>query len=176
MKTFKLENGEEVDVIKHTQEILAEHSDVKIYVGCDSQNKRKGCIYALVIAYRFIYGDSGTRKGARYIYSDEWVPKTKDKFTRLRGEYLKSVELALWLQEQGFKIHKIDLDFNHKQTTGSHNMVAEGQGYCAAYGFDSTCKPDEQIASRAGDHIVKKKSGGERRKKYSRVRNRNKVL
>ena len=159
---FQLENGGDVDVVNHTNHILIQHPDTKIYVGCDSQNKKRGCIYATVIAYRFTYGAEGVRKGARYIYKKEWVDKIKDKFTRLQGEVFKSVELALWLREKGFEVHKIDLDFNHKQSAGSHNMVSFGTGYCKAYGFDATCKPEEQIASRAGDHIVKKK--GSRRK------------
>src|SRR6478609_4323195 len=108
MKVFKLENGREVDVVKHTQEILNKYSDVRIYVGCDSQNKKRGCVYATVIAYRFTHGE-GTRKGSRYIYFDEWVKKTKDKFTRLWGEVERSVELAKWLSEQGFEIYQIDL-------------------------------------------------------------------
>lgn len=167
---FQLENGGDVDVVDHINSILIGHPDTKIYVGCDSQNKKRGCVYATVIAFRFTYGD-GTRKGARYIYQKEWVDKTKDKYTRLRGEITRSVELAQWIEAQGFKVYKIDLDFNHKQNTGSHNMVAEGQGYCSYYGFESTCKPDEQIASRAGDHIVKKKRN---KRRYNKKKNGNK--
>jgi predicted RNase H-related nuclease YkuK (DUF458 family) len=169
MRIFKVENGKEgVDVIRHTQEILAQYPDAKIYVGCDSQNKKRGCIYATVIAYRFSYGD-GDRHGARYIYTDEWLPKIKDRFTRLWGEVERSVELARWLEEQGFKVHKIDLDFNLEITAGSHNMVAAGSGYVKGFGFDCSCKPEEQIASRAGDHIVKKKKARRWHRKRSKV-------
>ena len=170
MKTFKLENGKEVDVVKHTQEILDKHPDALIYVGTDSQNKKRGCIYATVIAYRFTYG-GGTRKGTRYIYTDEWVKKTRDKFTRLWGEVERSVELAKWLKEQGFEVYQVDLDFNMEATAGSHNMVAAGTGYVKGFGFNVSVKPEQQCASRAGDHIVKKKRGG-KRSKFSRAKDR----
>lgn len=159
---FQLESGGDVDVVTHTASILNQYPDAKIYVGCDSQNKKHSCIYATVIAYRFTYG-GGTRRGARYIYKTEWVDRLKDKFSRLEGEIFRSVNLARWLEEQGLKVFKIDLDFNHDQTAGSHNMVAYGTGYCKSFGFNSTCKPHEQVASRAGDHIVKKKTKKNRR-------------
>lgn len=171
MKVFQIENGLGVDLIQHTREILDQFPDTKIYVGCDSQNKKRGCIYAIVVAYRFTYGD-GTRKGARYVYQTELLPKMKDKFTRLWGEVEKSVELALWLENKdengiirGFPIEAIDLDFNRKITAGSNNMVSVGTGYVKSFGFECTIKPDEQIASRAGDHIVKKKTRKERKSK-----------
>lgn len=153
---FKLENGSDVDLIQHTQSIIDQHPDTRLYVGCDSQNKRRGCTYAIVVAYRFTYGE-GTRKGARYVYQQEWVDKTKDKFTRLWGEVERSVNLALWLEEKGFKVYQIDLDFNQDVKAGSHDMVASGVGYCRGFGFNVSIKPEMQCASRCGDHIVKKK-------------------
>lgn len=159
---FRIEGGDSVDPLVHTQQILDQYPDTKIYIGSDSQNKRKHCIYAIVIAYRFSYDENGLRKGARYIYRTEEVGKTKDKFTRLWGEVERSVELALFLEANGFKVHKIDLDFNQKSNTGSHDLVASGTGYVIGQGFDCTVKPDEQISSRAADHIVKKKSSTRR--------------
>lgn len=166
-RVFKIEyrEGEEVDVLKHTQSIIDKYGDsVQIFVGCDSQNKSKNregkggkCVYAIVIAYRFTYGESGTRSGASYIYHKEETVKQKDKFTRLWGEVERSVEVAKWLEDNGFKVYKIDLDFNQKSNTGSHDMVSAGKGYVMGQGFDCTIKPDEQISSRAADHIVKKK-------------------
>lgn len=176
---FQLENGGDVDAVNHTHSILLQHPDAKIYVGCDSQNKKKGCLYCVVIAYRFTYGD-GTRRGARYIYKKEWTDRIvypeseggnkRAKQERLWGEAVRSVELAQWIEAQGFKVHKIDLDFNHVEKWGSHFLSAAGVGYCASFGFDATCKPEEQIASRAGDHIVKKKRN---RRRHNRKKNEN---
>ena len=168
--TFHIENGGQVDPLEFTKQMINLHPDVKIYIGCDSQDKKRECWYATVIAYRFTYGEEGIRKGARYIYLRETVEKTKDKFTRLWGEVERSVDLALWLREQGVEVSVIDLDFNHKDTTGSYDMVASGSGYVKGFGFESTCKPEEQIASRAADHIVKKKSGRSRRFHFKKKR------
>lgn len=167
---FQLENGGSVDVVDFTNSILIQHPDTKIYVGCDSQDRQRRCKYALVIAYRFTYGESGTRKGARYIYQEEWVDKQKSKEVRLWGEAERSVELAKWLRGQGFEVYKIDLDFNHRSNTGSHDLVASGMGYCKQFGFDSSCKPDEQVASRAGDRIVKEKHKKKKKKHFVRKR------
>ena len=104
-KVFKIEHreNEEIDALKHTASILEKYPDAKIYVGCDSQNKHRCSVYATVIAYRFSYGDSGLRKAASYIYCREEAPKQKDKFTRLWGEVERSVEVAKWLEENGYK-------------------------------------------------------------------------
>lgn len=167
---FHIEHGGKVNPIEFVREMVNLYSDIKIYVGCDSQNKRKECLYAIVIAFRFTYGEEGTRKGARFIYATEVTEKMPDKFTRLWGEVERSTALAQKIEDRdvdgnirGFKVDVIDLDFNHKDTTGSYDLVASGSGYVKGYGFESTCKPEEQIASRAADHIVKKKNKKERR-------------
>ena len=167
-RVFKIEHREreEVDALKHTQSIMDKYGDsVKIFVGCDSQNKSKKrkdevgrCTYATVIAYKFTYGDSGMRSGASYIYHREEVPKQRDKFTRLWGEVERSVNTAKWLEENGFKVYQIDLDFNEKSNTGSHDMVAAGVGFVVGQGFRCSVKPETQMSSRAADHIVKKRS------------------
>lgn len=181
-RVFKIEHREkeEIDALKHTQSILDKYGDsVQIFVGCDSQNKSKKardkegrCIYATVIAYRFNYGDSGARSGASYIYHREEVAKTKDKFTRLWGEVERSVEVAKWLEENGFKVYQIDLDFNQKSNTGSHDMVAASTGFVVGQGFRCSTKPELQMSSRAADHIVKKRSKKNRvhYKKKSKVK------
>lgn len=164
MRDFYLESGSKVDPLQFTKEILERYPDTKIYIGCDSQNKERVCVYATVIAYRFTY--VGTRRGARYIYYKEVVDKTKDKFTRLWGEVERSLGLAVWLRDQGFDIYQIDLDFNEKSNTGSHDMVASGTGYVIGQGFNCTVKPQLQCASRCADHIVKKRV--RRRRQYKK--------
>lgn len=161
MKQFFFESGKRVNVLLYTQHMIDTFKNVKIYVGCDSQNKRKGCLYATVIAFRYTYDEHGLRWAANYAYHREWVEKTKDKFTRLWGEVERSVEVAQWLEKEGYKVYQIDLDFNEKSNTGSHDMVAAGSGYVLGQGFNCSVKPELQCATRAGDHIVKKK--GKRR-------------
>jgi len=55
-KLFKKTNGEVVNVLEHTLNILREHPNVKIHVGTDSQSYQTTTIYVTVIA-------TGTNKG-----------------------------------------------------------------------------------------------------------------
>jgi len=151
-KVFRCHNGEKVDVIEHTKEIFNEYAlddSLKLYVGCDSQNKRYGTYYVTVIAYR--YG----HRGAHYIYCREKIPKVRDRWQRLWGEVERSVQIALYLKSKGYKVDVIDLDFNRKEIAASSDMVAAARGYVIGMGFDCTVKPESQLASRAADHIVK---------------------
>jgi predicted RNase H-related nuclease YkuK (DUF458 family) len=161
---FKLHSGESVDAIKYTREVLAKHSllsDVKLYVGCDSQNKRYVTSYVVVLAYR--YGARGTH----YIYTRIDVPKIRERWSKLSKEVEYSLQLAGFLKENGIEVNCIDFDFNSKEIERSHDLVAWAQGYASALGYNSTVKPEEQVASRAADHLVKR-SDGSNRKKFRR--------
>lgn len=150
MKVFKLEGGEMVNVISHSLDTLKRHRDAKIYVGTDSQNKRHVTCYVVVVAYRY-----GTR-GTHYIYHRYNTKRIKDRWQRLWKEVELSVEIARELEESNLKVHCIDLDFNRKEIARSSDMVAAARGYVIGSGFDCTVKPEEQVASRAADHIVRR--------------------
>jgi len=149
---FRLETGEVVNELDHTADIVRRelNNDLRIYVGCDSQNKRYGTIYVTVIAYRY-----GSR-GAHFIYVKEKVKKIKDRWQRLWGEVERAVNLAVKLQSNGFKVFCVDLDFNKKEIARSSDMVKAARGYVIGNGFECSVKPEEQVASRAADHIVRK--------------------
>lgn len=152
-KAFKLEGGQLVDAIKHTIDILKEHPDAKIYVGTDSQNKRHFTSYVTCICYR--YG----HRGAHYIYYRENVKKIRDRWVRLWGEVERSVEVARFLEDNSLKVYRVDLDFNEKEIARSHNMVSAARGYVIGMGFQPnqvTVKPEEQVATRSADHIVRR--------------------
>jgi predicted RNase H-related nuclease YkuK (DUF458 family) len=153
MKQFKLESGKDIDVLAHTSEQFMKYAldkSFRVYVGCDSQNKRYGTTYVTVIAYR--YGHRGTH----YIYTREKVSKIKDRYKRLWGEVERSVQVATLLQTSGYKVNCIDLDFNKKEIARSSEMVAAARGYVTGMGFECSVKPEEQVASRAADHIVRR--------------------
>jgi predicted RNase H-related nuclease YkuK (DUF458 family) len=150
MKPFKTEQGLLVDSVKHTIETLHNFRDAKIYVGTDSQNKRYSTAYVTVIAYR--YG----HRGCHYIYYRQNVKKIKDRWQRLWKEVEFSVEAARLLEQNSLKVHCIDLDFNRKEIARSSDMVAAARGYVIGSGFECTVKPEEQVASRAADHIVRR--------------------
>jgi predicted RNase H-related nuclease YkuK (DUF458 family) len=149
MKVFKTEQGSLVDAVKHTVESLNVYRDAKIYVGTDSQNKRYSTTYVTVIAYR--YG----HRGCHYIYHRQNVKKIRDRWQRLWKEVELSIEIAKMLEENSIKVFCIDLDFNQKEIARSSDMVAAARGYIIGSGFNCTVKPEEQVASRAADHLVR---------------------
>ncbi len=103
-----------------------------------------------VIAFRF------SKNGTHFIYSRDNVrPKIKDRWPRLWGEVERSLEVAQWLKGNGFKVDCVDLDFNRKEIARSHEMVKSAKGYILGFGFNTSVKPEEQVASRAADHIVR---------------------
>lgn len=158
MKFYKKEGGELVNGISHTFEVISKYPDVKIYVGSDSQNTRTGTTYVTVIAYR--YGN----KGAHYIHHKQHLPRVKDKWTRLWKEVELSLEVARWLEENQIHVHCVDLDLNEKITAGSNDLMAAARGYIIGMGFDCSVKPEEQVASRAADHLVRDKQPRRRRR------------
>ena len=149
MKVFKTEDGRVVNAITYSLDILRRNKDVKIYVGTDSQNRKYSSEFVTVIAYR-----SGHR-GVHYIYNRTTEKKHRSKEVRLWREVELSVDIAQWLEERGIKGYCVDLDLNEKITAGSNNLMAAARGYVIGLGFNCTVKPEEQVATRAADHLVR---------------------
>jgi len=159
-RLFKKINSDRVNVVKHTLDILKENPNVRIHVGCDSQNigkkrfKTKQTAYATVIAYHY----EGS-KGVHYILSMEHVsPMLPDKsWEKLWGEVERSIEVAQWLKTNIPSIEvQIDLDFNSDEEEWSNKLVNASSGYITALGFKANVKPFMQIATHAADHHVRK--------------------
>lgn len=153
-RVFRLERtGEIVDPIQHSLAIVAQYSkkydDLKIYVGSDSQNRRYSTTYVVVIAFR--YGN----RGAHFIYSRENVKKIRERYPRLWKEVEVSLEVANALKQAGVPVFRVDLDFNEKEIARSSDMVKAARGWVIGSGFSCSVKPEEQIASRAADHLVR---------------------
>ena len=123
--------------------------DTKVYVGADSQNKGEHTRYAVAVAYRY-----GTR-GTHYIFHRFVTKRITDRWRRLWKEVELSVEIAKQLEENSIKVHCVDLDFNKREMARSNEMVAAAKGYVMGSGFNCSVKPEEQVASRAADHIIR---------------------
>lgn len=152
-RSFKKHSGEKIDAIEYARKVLSDFNlagEIKIYVGCDSQNKERNTTYVGVIAFRY------PNKGTHYIYTRENVKKIKDRWERLSKEVELSVEIATALKENGIPVHCVDLDFNKKEMARSHVLVSWARGWVTGIGFNCTVKPEEQVASRAADHLVKR--------------------
>ncbi len=155
--TFRKERtGEIVDPIKYSLEMISQFAkrkkwdeELKIYVGCDSQNKRYNTSYVTVIAYRF------GNKGGDFIYTRDNVKKIKERWPRLWGEVERSITIANLLRDNNIPIFCVDLDFNEKEIARSSDMVKAARGFVIGSGYDCTVKPEQQVASRAADHLVR---------------------
>ncbi len=148
-KIFRNRNGEVVNVVKHTLDIMNTCPTVKIHVGTDSQNFKKRTVYAVVIAYRF-----GTT-GVHCIYHKVNVPKIRDKWTRLWQEAEMTMEVAVWLSEKINVNIEVDFDFNGDAAHYSHRLISSAQGWADSLGFKSNVKPHNQIATWAADMACK---------------------
>lgn len=151
---FRTEEGLRVDLIKHSKNIIRDKilnygEEVKVYVGTDSQNKRRKTTYAVVVVFR--YG----HRGAHYVFSRFQVKKIRDRRERLMKECEHSIDLALKLRENGIPVHSIDLDFNKDKKFGSNAVVQAAQGWCEGLGFKANVKPELLLATKAADHLCR---------------------
>ena len=138
-----------LDVIKYTQKILADHPDATIHVGTDSQNHRCKTTYATCVCYRY-----GLR-GVHVIYTiQHFKPKLRDRWARLWKEAEMSIELAEWIQNNSsFKVTTIDMDYNQDKHHYSSKLVQAAKGWAESLGYKVSVKPEEQVATRAADHL-----------------------
>ena len=121
---------------------------MKIYLGCDSQNKAIKTVYATTLVFHV------ASAGCHVIYKKEEVPIIKDMWTRLWKEAEKSVEVAVYLREYGIEIDTIDLDYNINPKYGSNKLVSAAVGYVESLGFKARCKPELLPGCYAADGIV----------------------
>lgn len=156
-KVFRNIEGDYVEEISYTLEVLKKNPGTRIYIGTDSQKRRKTIDYATVIVYRY-----GTR-GCHFIFSKWNVPKKGygrgDELIqrRLYEEIQSSIQVAERLTENSIKIYQIDLDINGEDTNSKSNkFVQMGVGWAKGLGYRVSIKPNEQVAVKAANQIVNK--------------------
>lgn len=150
MKFKKLTDNNYFELADYVKTYLADHKyhDVKMYMGCDSQTKSGATTYATTLVFHV------SSTGCHVIYKKEILPEIKDMWTRLWKECEKSVEVALYLRENGIEIDTIDLDYNIDPTKKSNKLVKAAVGYVESMGFKARCKPDLLPGVYAADNIV----------------------
>jgi len=149
MKFYKLTDSKGFDLAEYVKEYLNKNQsyDIKMYLGCDSQNKQV-TTYATTLVFHI------EASGCHVIYKKSRVEKINDMWTRLWGEVERSVEVALYLRENGIEIDTIDLDYNIDPNAGSNKLVKAAVGYVESLGYRARVKPDLLPAVYAADDIV----------------------
>ncbi len=151
MRWFRTEKEERVNLVEHTKKVISENQNVRIYVGCDSQDYGQETKFVTVVCYRW-----EGRKGAHYIYLLEREKRYRDTYTRLYQEGVKSLEVLSILQEIPFlKIEAVEFDFNNIKETISTKLISTFRGWCDGLGQKSIFKGGEMIATKAADHKVR---------------------
>ncbi len=147
----RLTDGKEVEIAGYIKQYLEDsgRDDIKLYVGCDSQNKADVTIYATTVVLHV--GDTG----CHVLYLRERLPRIDVMWDRLWREVERSVELALYLRGNGVEVHNIDLDLNEDDRYASNKLVAAARGWVESLGINANIKPDLLPAVHAADNINK---------------------
>jgi predicted RNase H-related nuclease YkuK (DUF458 family) len=150
MKFQKLTGRPGFELAPYVKDYLLLHKDldVKLYLGCDSQNKATETIYATTLVFHL--ADSG----CHVIYQKKRMAKITDMWTRLWKETEFSCDVALYLRGHGIEISTIDLDYNTNPAKKSNKLVSAAVGYVESLGFKARCKPDLLPGAYAADSIV----------------------
>ncbi len=175
-KKFKKYDGEFIeDVVPYIKEHIEQGDDVRVIVGCDSQQRRSYTLYALTI---MLY-DEIKHKGAHIIYMKIRTKKERDIFTRLMNESLYSLDLANWLDshldgiyekpkfekneyDNSYPTRKIEIHIDVNPEYGidkrnkSHVVYSSVMGMLCGSGFCVKSKPCSYAASSAADSLLRK--------------------
>jgi len=150
-KVFKtLVTHKEVELVSYVKEYKERFPDVEVLVGCDSQNRKRETVYALVIG---LYKPG---KGAHVIYSKWTTLREKDNVSRLLNEVWFSVEVAEKLKaELDIKAEYIDIDLNPDPKYKSNQALASAVGVVTGMGYKVRHKGNSPIMTYAADSLVK---------------------
>ena len=94
MHQFNKINGEPIDYLRYTKDIVKNFPSVEIHVGTDSYLLNDNTRYITAIAFRF------NKAGVHYIYTKKKFTRIKDNWERLWRETELSVDIARQLEKQ----------------------------------------------------------------------------
>jgi predicted RNase H-related nuclease YkuK (DUF458 family) len=157
-KVFKtLVSNKDVELVPYIKEYLRIHPNTQVLIGCDSQNRKRETIYAIVIGL-YVPG-----KGAHVLYSRFSEPRVRmeQNPVRLLNEVWYSVEIAeLIKNEISITAAWIDIDINadikYKSNIALANALGlvKGMGYTVRY-KNSGHGHQAPLMCYAADHLVK---------------------
>ena len=170
-KKFKKFDGEIIeDIIAYTKNYIKQGEDMRIIVGCDSQQKRGFTLYALTI----VFYDQEMHNGAHVVFMRIREKKERELMRRLMNESLYSLDLSEWLDNElknDYKMPKfgkckysgnyptkrieVHVDINPYEGINKQNRSNMAYhtilGMISGMGFMVKSKPDAFSASCAAD-------------------------
>lgn len=150
-KYFRKEGGELINAVEHTLEQINLWSNLKIYIGTDSQNFSSITRYVTTIVYR--YGN----RGAHYIYFREDVPRVKTDYLRLYDEGVRTINtFEMLTSEIPVSVEALEFDYADAKKTISSKLVQDFRGWVAGIQQKAVFKSGWMIATKAADHICRR--------------------
>ena len=150
-RVFKtLVTNKKIELINYISEYATQYPEVEVLVGCDSQNRKRETIYAIVIG---LYTPG---KGAHVLYCRYITPREKDNVGRLLNEVWNSVEVAEQIKaELDITATWIDIDLNPDPKYKSNAALASAVGVVTGMGYKVRHKGNSPVMTYAADHLVK---------------------
>jgi len=153
-KYFRTEQNKIVNIIEHTLQEIDKWSNLKIYLGTDSQDYGKITRYVTAIVYR--YG----KRGAHYIYFKEEVDKLRDMYTRLYAEGSRTIEVAQMIDSEiPISFAALEFDYNQIPKWASNKLIFSIGGWARGLNYNAVFKNEGDnmmIATKAADHICRR--------------------
>jgi predicted RNase H-related nuclease YkuK (DUF458 family) len=139
-----------VDLIPYINQYVSTYPETEILIGCDSQNRDRESIYAIVV------GLYKPKKGAHVLYKRFSTPRERESSVRLLNEVWYSVEIAeLIKNEVGVKATWIDIDLNPDPKYKSNVALTSAVGIVTGMGYKVRHKGNSPLMTYAADHLVK---------------------
>ena len=150
-RIFKtLISNHKIELVEYIKEYVSQHPEIEILVGCDSQNRKRETIYAIVIG---LYKPG---KGAHVLYSRFTTPRERENTNRLLNEVWFSVEVAEKIKsELGIVATWIDIDLNPDPKYRSNSALTSAVGIVTGMGYKVRHKGNSPVMTYAADHLVK---------------------
>jgi predicted RNase H-related nuclease YkuK (DUF458 family) len=138
-------------LIQYIQNYVRENQEIEILIGCDSQNRKKETIYAVVIG---LYKPG---KGAHVLYSKFSTTREREDVNRLLNEVWFSTEVAEEIRkEAGLKATWIDIDLNPDPKYRSNQALSSAVGIVTGMGYRVRHKGNSPMMCYCADSLVKK--------------------
>lgn len=145
-----LSNSNKIELISYIKNYLETNPETEILVGCDSQNRQRETVYAIVIGlYR-------PGKGAHVLYNRFNTPRERENVNRLLNEVWFSVEVAEQIKNEiSITAKWIDIDLNPDPKYKSNAALASAVGVVTGMGYSVRHKGNSPVMTYAADMLVK---------------------